>query len=77
VLKVKYSALLYWDPASKTKYGSDLVINCSLQMDKPVGLTRIGPTLCPSPKTNLNKGQKSLVKDVLTKLSNLLRTIDH
>lgn len=40
-----------------------------------MGETRIGPNLCPSPKTNLNKGQKSLVKDVLTKLPNLLRIL--
>lgn len=47
---LKYSALLYWDLASKTKYGSDLVINYSLQMDKPVGLKKNWPNPLPFSK---------------------------
>lgn len=47
---LKFSALLYWDLASKAKYGRDLVINYSLQMDKPVGLNKNWPNPLPFSK---------------------------
>lgn len=51
VMCLKFSVLLYLDLASKTKYGSDLVINYSLQMGKPVGLNKNWPNPLPFSKT--------------------------